>query len=183
MPSAPRSPLGAIGSTSPVPRANRWARQTCGRSTFNGTVRTLTSRRRVRGKVRNLQRGRRQRVGGATRTTRIHRRVRGLSPNVRLHPLSFDQNVAAAQVHEPFVMAVGLRAGQLLGNCRARPATVSRNNGWHSGPPMTLAKMRQSGVRSLSVTGLDCHHGANVNVMGVRAHSRAARSTAGSPPL
>jgi hypothetical protein len=34
----------------------------------------------------------------------------------------------------------------------------------YHGPPMTLANMRENGVRSLSVTCELCHHGAAMNV-------------------
>jgi hypothetical protein len=34
----------------------------------------------------------------------------------------------------------------------------------YSGKPMDLANMRKNGVRSLSVSCLDCHHSANLNV-------------------
>jgi hypothetical protein len=39
-----------------------------------------------------------------------------------------------------------------------------------TGPPMTLADMRELGVRSLFVTCSGCHHEADVNMDGQPAH-------------
>ena len=55
--------------------------------------------------------------------------------------------------YKAFMAAAGVEVGSY------KPSPTK-----YTGAPMDLANMRRNGVRALSVTCLDCHHDANVNV-------------------
>ena len=81
-----------------------------------------------------------------------------VSHEEQLAALTVRHAVPAASEHREFAAAGGLLSyGTDI-------TDAYRLTGIYTGPPMTLANMREQGVRSLSLTCELCHHAATMNV-------------------